>query len=219
MKDIPLFTGENGLASLILRAIPASRRAYVIVRAAAPGRMEALLEECGRFCRLAGAETVLATAEESLSLPRAYEVWALACPRSSLPPPEAPVALRPVDARDSETYLRLYNALFQDVPGALPYAAADLPAMLSRERAFFALEGGEMAGLGQVDGSELRAIAVSPAHRGLGARLARTLFAQMPGDEVTLQVSSANAPALRLYEKLGFTKRAVCARWYVLTGR
>lgn len=217
MKDIPMFTGENGLASLLLRGIPHTRRAYVVIHSALPARMPALLAECRRVCRLAGAETILVSADVPLDLPRAYELLELACARADLPPPEAPVALRPVTAETAGDYLRLYNELFRDVPGAAVCTEADLAPMLAQERAFFALEGGEAAGLGQYAASELRAIAVTPAHRGLGRRLALTLLGRMPGWEITLQVSSANAPALRLYERLGFTQRRVLSRWYVLT--
>ncbi|MCI8524859.1 MAG: GNAT family N-acetyltransferase [Oscillospiraceae bacterium] len=217
MKDIPVFTGEHGLASLILREIPRSRCAHVVVHSALPGRMAALLAECRRFCRLAGADTVLASADEPLDLPHAYDLLELACAKADLPPSQAPVALRPVTAETAGDYLRLYNELFRDVPGAAACTEADLPRMLAQERAFFALERGEITGLGQYAASELRAIAVIPRRHGLGRRLALTLFARMPGGEITLQVSSANAPALRLYEKLCFAPRRILSRWYVLT--
>ena len=59
MLDIPMFTTENGAASLILKEIPYSEAAYIKIHSSqAP---EALLEECVSFCRMAGAENIYAS--------------------------------------------------------------------------------------------------------------------------------------------------------------
>ena len=39
MKDIPIFTGQFGIGTLILREIPYRKYAYVMVRSAQEGRM------------------------------------------------------------------------------------------------------------------------------------------------------------------------------------
>lgn len=59
MKNIPMFTTENGVASLILQEIPYRREAYVHIRCtAAP---ELLFRECFDFCKMAGAEKIYFT--------------------------------------------------------------------------------------------------------------------------------------------------------------
>ena len=58
MKDFPVFTTENGVASLVLKEIPYRRCAYIILRDSL--EPEALLAECISFCRACGAERVFA---------------------------------------------------------------------------------------------------------------------------------------------------------------
>ena len=60
MKDIPLFTSDCGLATLILREIGWSGSAYVLVRSVWNGRVAGLLDECARFCRAVDAKQIFA---------------------------------------------------------------------------------------------------------------------------------------------------------------
>ena len=58
MRNIPVFTTEFGVASLILKEIPYTQTAYIkILSSLAPVE---LLEECRSFCRAAGAEKIYA---------------------------------------------------------------------------------------------------------------------------------------------------------------
>ena len=220
MKDIPIFTGQFGIATLILREIPHKRWAYVMIRSAREGKLEALLEECGQFCRMAGAERVLATADEPLTfLPHVHDMLELTCDRAALPPLEAPVELVPVDGENWAQFRRIYNALFREIPNAVTYTENDLPRILEQGRAYLAVEGGQAVGIGVCQNRELSAIGVLPEFRGMGTRLALTLLASMPGETITLRVSSSNGPALGLYEKLGFRRSRVLSRWYLLYPR
>ena len=56
MKNIPMFTSAYGIATLILREIPWSGSAYVLVRSVWNDQTAALLEECRGFCRAVGAK-------------------------------------------------------------------------------------------------------------------------------------------------------------------
>ncbi len=219
MKDIPIFTGQFGIGTLILREIPYRKYAYVMVRSAQEGRMAAFLEECRGFCTMAGAERVLATADEPLDfLPHVHDMLELSCRRDSLPPLQEPVELEPVTSENGEVFRGCYNRLFQQIPNAATCTPADLERILKREKAFLARVNGTLAGIGEQTETELCAIGVLPEYRGLGRRLALTLLAQMRCETVTLRVSSANAPALRLYRKLGFVQSRVLSRWYALEG-
>ena len=59
MQNIPMFTGVHGMATLILKEIPVSGMAYVLVRSVWKDDLAGLLAECRDFCRAAGAEVVL----------------------------------------------------------------------------------------------------------------------------------------------------------------
>ena len=56
MKDLPMFTTQNGVASLTLREIPYQQTAYIKLQATQ--QPKELLEECVGFCRAVGAEKV-----------------------------------------------------------------------------------------------------------------------------------------------------------------
>ena len=60
MENIPVFTTENGVASLVLREIPYRETAYI--QFASSQSPELFLEECVSFCQSVGAKTVLASA-------------------------------------------------------------------------------------------------------------------------------------------------------------
>ena len=219
MKDIPIFTGQFGVGTLILREIPYKQCAYVLVRSAREGQMREFLEECSSFCRAAGAEWVLASAPEPLSfLPHVHDMLEYACPREQLPPPLRPVELEPLSDRNAERYREIYNDLFRAIPNAATCTPEDLRRLREKDTVFLALVGGETAGICQWSGSELEAIGVLPAFRGLGHRLALTAFERMEGETITLRVSSSNTPALRLYQKLGFDRSRVLSSWYALAG-
>ena len=220
MRDIPIFTGRYGAASLILREIPFSGCAYVLVQAAAEGQAAAFLDECRAFCRAAGAAQSLASADVPLPLAHAYDLLQLCCRRSDLQPPGRPVELTPVTAENAGTYQAVYRQLFRTVPGAADCTARRLADQLARgERACLALEGGRVAGIGQwADGTEgvLRTIGVLPEFRGLGTRLTGTILGRMAAETVSLEVASVNGPALALYRRIGFRQAEVLSRWYWL---
>ncbi len=217
MKDIPIFTTLSGTASLILREIPYKGCAYVVVRSVFPGGLDALLEECAAFCTQAGAERVLASADEPVEkLPHVHDILLLTRTREGLAPPERPVELTPVTAENGETYQALYNRLFFDVPNAATCRRAELEKLIARKSGFLALSGGVPAGLGELWDGELRALGVSPEFRGMGRPLALTLLGRLPGPVLELRTSSANERALRLYARIGFRVERVLSRWYLL---
>ena len=54
MRNIPVFTTEFGVGSLILREIPYRQEAYIRIQDT--GQPEIFLKECVDFCKTAGAE-------------------------------------------------------------------------------------------------------------------------------------------------------------------
>ena len=72
MKDIPVFTTENGVASLTLREIPYSRKAYFRIQSASDAAM--LIKECVEYlekgaihyCKKGSSHSVINEFDEDL---------------------------------------------------------------------------------------------------------------------------------------------------------
>jgi ribosomal-protein-alanine N-acetyltransferase len=65
-------------------------------------------------------------------------------------------------------------------------------------------------------GAELESIAVDPPYRGRGVAqaLLHATISHLGGGSMRLMVSTANEPALRFYERFGFTRVRRVARYY-----
>ena len=61
MRDMPLFTTENGVASLTLNQIPYTKSAWIRIQDSV--MPASLLEECIEFCRALGAEYIYAAGD------------------------------------------------------------------------------------------------------------------------------------------------------------
>ena len=96
MKDIPVFSCPDGIATLILREVPFRGEGYILVRGVF-GTLEGLLAECAGFCRAAGAERLFAAGEADFSgYPAAIRILGRRAPRESLLPAPEAVRLVPV---------------------------------------------------------------------------------------------------------------------------
>ena len=218
MKDIPIFTTTAGTASLLLREIPYKKTACVFIRTVLPGGLETVLSDCRDFCLQAGAERVLVTADQPLDLPLDHDLLELSRPKSGLPFLDKPVPLEPLTWENASAYQTVYNRLFAAISTAATCDNSELSRLIPSGTAFLTRVDGSPAGIGAVQGCELRAVGVLPEYRGLGRRLTLTLLEKLDGPELFLSVASTNKPALRLYERLGFQMRRVLGSWYCLTG-
>ena len=217
MNNIPVFTAQGGTATLILREIPVSEKAYILLRTALPGMEEGLVKECAAFCRMCGATQIFAAWEDGdLSfLSPAYEIYLLHVEKATLPEGK-PVTLVPMTPDNDAIYQRIYNRCFFGVSHALSYDRGQI-ARIYREhqRAFLAIdENGTPYGIGELHGDELAAVAVLPKYRGKGTDLATALLKLCPGEDLYVTVASDNETAMHLYEKLGFHLAGVESRWF-----
>lgn len=210
MKDIPIFTTEFGVASLVLREIPYKQVAFVRVQDVQPGHLDDLLAECVGFCRAAGAERVLATGEEGLET---YPLDSTVLQMSLAYEPREPEAmLWPVTEKTVSRWREIYNKAMADLPNHATLTALDEKEIVASGGAYFVHQNGELLGLGWFREEQLLAlVSVVP---GMGTVVARTLFTAMEVDRITLEVASTNTRAIRLYEKLGFLKTGERERWY-----
>lgn len=217
MNNIPVFTAQGGTATLILREIPISGKAYVLLRTVLPGMEENLAAECASFCRMCGAEEIFASwADGDLPfLPPTYDIYLLHVSKSALPEGK-PVQLVPMTPENDAIYQRIYNRCFSHVSHALSYDRGQI-ARIYREhqRAFLALDAENRPyGIGELHGNELAAVAVLPKCRGTGTDLALSLLRLCPGEDLKVTVASDNEAAMHLYEKLGFHMSGVESKWF-----
>lgn len=209
MKDLPMFTTENGAASLTLREIPQRQRAYIRIQSSLTPL--ALLEECVSFCRACGAEEIYAAGHEALEAHPLYTaVWRMSGQRAALP--ESDAALFPVQEQTAETWRHIYNEAMAGVDNAAWMTAAEARAAAAAGEAYFVHRDGQLLGIGSVCGEQLKAIvSLVP---GQGAEVLCALNHAMGGERITLEVASTNRRAIRLYERLGMIATGEVARWY-----
>lgn len=209
MKDIPVFTTENGVASLTLREIPYRAAAYVRIQSSQDPRE--LIRECADFCRVCGAEHVYAAGCPELeAYPLHTAVLEMSCGVSRLPDTDA--QLWPVREHNLENFRTLYNERMAQVPNAAWMTEKMGREMLEKGDGCFIHREDELLGLGRASGNRLDAvIALVP---GAGAEVVSALAHMLHTEQVVLEVASANTRAVRLYGKLGFTCTREISRWF-----
>ena len=216
MKNIPMFTSPYGIATLILREIPWSGSAYVLVRSVWNDQTAALLEECRGFCRAVGAKEIFAAYDtEELPAEPAYDMIRMTRPKAGLPVGKM-LELEPLTRENSGAYLEIYNRCFAAVPSAASYDRTSLEPLYGEDLAWLANVNGEYAGVAEISKEGLEGIAVLPAYRGLGYDLALAALRMVPSPVLCLKVASTNVRAIALYERLGFTPERVEKRWFRL---
>jgi len=211
MKNIPIFTTENGAASLILREIPYTKRAYVHIQAS-QNPIE-LAEECAQFCICAGAEEVYACGDPMLENYPVYTATVqMHVRRESLEKTDA--ALIPVTEATLTQWRELYNIRMKAVPNSAWMTVEDAREMLQKEDGYFVYRGSELLGIGRA--SEDRIDLVASAVPGGGKPTLLALARAATAETLRLTVASANTRAVRFYEKLGFEKVKEITKWYIL---
>ena len=134
MRDIPMFTTEYGVASLVLKEIPYQETAYIIIRDSL--EPEKLLEECRGFCRACGAEKIYATGHTILEKrPFLTAIWEMRRDTAGIPDTDA--ALWPVQDQTLDEWRRIYNQKVKSVPNGAWMTEADGKAMLQKGDGYF----------------------------------------------------------------------------------
>lgn len=209
MKDIPMFTTENGAASLFLREIPYRQRAHIKIQSSL--EPEALLEECIGFCRACGAEWIDAAGHEYLEkYPLITSLSVMTANREALGQTDA--CLFPVTEETVGKWLDIYNERMADVPNAAYMDSADGRELLKSGDGYFVHRDGKLLGIGKAAGDFIdTVISVQP---GAGETVVRALAGILDTDTVRLMVADANIRAVRLYERMGFICVKEVSRWY-----
>lgn len=209
MKDIPVFTTENGAASLALREIPYRGRAYI--RLQATQTPEALLSDCIEFCRACGASEILATGHAFLErYPFVTAEMSMCRSIAGLEPSDA--CLFPVTEQTVAKWREIYNERMSEIPGSAYMDDWDGAKLLAAGDGYFVHKDGQLLGIGRAAGGTVSVLASSKS--GMGRRVLLALAELLTEDMISVNVASANIRAVRFYEKMGFMTLAETARWY-----
>ena len=211
MKNLPVFTTEYGVATLVLKEIPYQETAYIILQDTLNPLM--LAQECADFCRACGAARIYARGSDALvKYPLFTSVWEMTCLRGSIPDTDA--ALWPVQEKTLTQWREVYNQKVRAVPNGAWMTDADAKEMLAKGDGYFVHRGDMLLGIGKASADRIDWVAsVTP---GAGADVVKALIHAITEDRVSLSVASVNQKAVALYESLGFLKTAEIARWYTI---
>ena len=209
MQDFPMFTTEYGVASLILREVPYRQEAYIIIQSALDP--EELLKECVSFCRMVGAEKIIARGHEIVeTYPVHCDIYEM---RGAVDVQEELVEnLWPVTEETIGSWRQFFNEKMRPIDNAGTLEKKGEKEILEEGGAYFVHRAGKMLGAGWLSGDELKLIAVE--EKGIGDRVFHTLLSAGCPEQLTLQVASTNIRAIRFYEKMGMVKTAALRRWY-----
>ena len=215
MKDIPMFTTEFGVASLILAEIPYRAEAYIRLQSVAPGKLKELIDECVSFCRMVGAERIYATDHEALS---DYPLHTTVVEMQG----DAQVDwnqvehIFPVTEQTVSKWREITNGRMAGVDCAVTLPSSEEKKILSSGGAYFIHHDGELLGTGWMEEDNLMLLcAVKP---GAGERVLHTMLSLNEGGRIRLEVASTNERAIRLYQRFGFLKVREITKWYRVFG-
>lgn len=207
MKDIPAFTTENGIASLVLRDIPFSKRAYVTV--VSSENVEALAKEMIHFCKALGAQEVFGYGDAFAQLyPLTETILLMEGPKAI----SDSTRLQLVLDENAEEFCELYNKKMEHLKTACRMTPKEMARLIREEQVYFIFENGRMIGFGIVAGEKIRALA--SMEPGAGDKIVYALGEKISGDLIRLEVALSNTKALQLYERMGFRRVDVLDRWY-----
>ena len=211
MKNIPMFTTDAGVASLILEEIPYKAEAYIRVHSAT--NLDKLIDEAVSFCKAIGADAVFATGHNFLErYPLHTQILRMECKKTELP--TGTVRLQPVEESTLLQWCEIYNTYMRDVPNAATMTHSKAKA-LSLDNCFYVYENGIMLGIGMVSDKGIDAVVSLVRGRGMDVMLA--LCTAVRSAVVSVEVASNNIPAIKLYQKLGFIRKEIISKWYCVS--
>ncbi len=211
MRDIPVFSTQLGVASLMLSQIPYTRKAYVRIQDSAAG--ELFLRECVDFCKMAGADEVYATGHTACeSYPYSTAIVTMQADRAGIGTTDA--CLFPVTEKTLEQWRTIYNEKVTRIPNGAWMTLRDAEEMLRQGSGYFVHREGTLLGIGKVSGNQIQWIA--SVYPGGGEDLVKALCHAITADTVTLEVAEVNRKATLIYEKLGFLPTKILSKWYCI---
>ena len=211
MRDFPIFTTENGVASLTLKEIPYTKAAYIKFQDTA--EPEKLLAECMEFCLVAGAEHIYGSNHPIFEkYPFHTTILKMQIARACLA--DTDTALFPVTDKTIEMWRRIYNDRMSEVPNFSYMSVMDGKKLLENGTGYFVHRNQVLIGIGIAGGEKIEAVA--SVSKGAGADAVLALNHALSGDFAVLEVASTNDKAMALYRRLGFLVTDEISHWYCL---
>lgn len=209
MRDIPVFTTENGIASLFLRNIPFSKKAYIKIQSTQ--EPEVFQKECADFCRAVGAVNVFVTGIDApVGVVSSERIVLMSRSREGLPDTDA--MLFPVQEETLEKWREIYNQKMHNVPNAALISYVEAKKYLNSGSCYFVHNAGQLLGIGVADGNRIEALA--SVKKGAGNDVLLALAKALSGECIVLSVAEGNHKAVQLYQSLGFITSSVEECWY-----
>lgn len=209
MKDIPLFNTDSGVGSLILKELPYTGSAYIIVHDS--NDPQGFIKHCVDFCKAVGATKIFASGHDYLTCYPLYtDILKMRRLRDGTANTTA--YLLPVNSESIDDFRNIYNQKMFDVPMASYMTIADAKRILENRTGYFAYREEVLLGIGVAAGSEIRAMASIVS--GAGSDILFALSKVLSHEMIELEVASANDRALRLYKRLAFETVSNKSSWY-----
>ena len=209
VKDLPMFTTENGVASLTLREIPYSKRAYIRIQSSVESRK--LLQECVDFCRAVGAEEIYAAGDSlETMLPHYTDILEMCALRTNFPDTDATAVQ--VEEQQLLLFREIYNEKMRNVPNAAHFTDRDSRDMLKGQCGYVVIQQNKVIGIGIAADNTVEMLA--SLERGKGSDVLSALAMRLCSEQVRVIVASANLKAMALYESLGFKTVNIIGRWF-----
>ena len=211
MRDIPVFSTENGIASLIFREIPYRGEAYITLQDTK--EPEKFLKECVDFCKAVGADKIFATGHEFLNkFPIFSVIYQMEIPKADIKCSEA--KLIQVSSNTIDQWRDLHNKRMIAVPNAATITLTDANELMKSGSAYYIQLGKETIGLGVAEGDTVKSV-ISLKH-GYGHDVVCALSNALDAEIIKLEVASTNTRAVDLYKRLGFIETKECKRWFLV---
>lgn len=209
MKDFPVFTTENGIASLKMNQIPYTGSAYITIQDTCDP--QSLIGDCLEFCCAAGAAKVYATGHDYLTAyPLHTHIYRMRLAKDAIGDTDA--AIFPVTEKTVSDFISIYNEKMQAVPNAAYLSSDEAQRLLEDKNAYFVHRGGTLLGIAIGSGGVIQSLAACVP--GMGQTVIEAICHALTADTVELEVASENHKAMRLYERMGFTVCEHLLSWY-----
>lgn len=212
MRDFPVFDTPYGIASLTLKEIPYRKIAYIRILEVFDAQYGELLRECVDFCRVCGAERVVAAGDDCFL--QTYPIDTVIFEMRGRAQVDATLVahLFPVTRETVSGWREIYNQRMRAVDCAATLESRDEEDIVESSGAYFVHDSGVLLGIGWLHDGTLRCVAST--QRAMGERVMHTLLSSVEGEQIRLEVAGSNARAIALYEKCGFMKTRQIGCWY-----
>lgn len=206
MRDIPLFTTENGVATLFLKNVPITKSAYIKVQDTL--NPEAFVKECCDFCKAVGADEIYCNlafyGDDCLRI--------ISMARSKAGIPETAAQLIPVQERTMELWREIYNRKMKNISNASQIMQAESGKYLKTGGCYFVEKNGLQIGIGMLKDNRIEALA--SVSKGAGKDVLLALCNGLQTETIELSVAEENEKAIELYKAIGFAFKEVLETWY-----